>query len=343
MRMPRLPPVPISPQARFEARFCPAVMDSVLIFFQSHSSSSATSCARPVRVPWPISERAMRMTQVSSGLTTTQMFTSAPALSCADAASGSCRPSARPPPAAAELTMNRRREGFLGLRIVVFMFGSSGFVAGEHAGGAMHGGAYALVGAAAADVGHRRVDVGIGGLLVLGEQRCCRHELPGLAVAALRHVQLRPSLLHRVAGVARQPFDGGDPVAGLHIADRNGARADQLPVQVHRTGAALRHAAAVFGPGQPDLLPDHPQERRVGFHLHVAHLAVDVELCHSASPYFPIRNLNTYGLVGDPTMITSASCRTTRPPAFSPPTVRPSTMVPSVLPRSWSTNPPSPR
>ena len=38
-----------------------------MTFFQSHSSSSATSCARPVMVPWPISERAMRITQVSSG------------------------------------------------------------------------------------------------------------------------------------------------------------------------------------------------------------------------------------------------------------------------------------
>ena len=39
-------------------------------------SSSATIWARPVRVPWPISERAMRMTTVSSGLTTTQALTS---------------------------------------------------------------------------------------------------------------------------------------------------------------------------------------------------------------------------------------------------------------------------
>ena len=53
------------------------MMPSVVTLFQSHSSSSATSCARPVSVPCPISERAMRITQVSSGLIATQMLTSA--------------------------------------------------------------------------------------------------------------------------------------------------------------------------------------------------------------------------------------------------------------------------
>jgi hypothetical protein len=34
--MPRLPPVPISPQTRLRARFWPAVIDSVFTFVQSH-------------------------------------------------------------------------------------------------------------------------------------------------------------------------------------------------------------------------------------------------------------------------------------------------------------------
>ena len=60
--MPRLPPVEKSPQARLRATLWPGVGYSVVTFDQSHSSSSATSWARPVSVPWPISERAMRMT-----------------------------------------------------------------------------------------------------------------------------------------------------------------------------------------------------------------------------------------------------------------------------------------
>src|SRR5258706_1196964 len=282
MRMPRLPPVPISPQARLEAKFWPAVMDSVATFFQSHSSSSATSCARPVRVPWPISVRAMRITQLSSGFTTTQIFSAAPACSLAEAAKGTCMPSARPPPAAAELTRNSRRDG---LRIFLFMIVSSGFPAGEHAGGTVYRGANALVGAAAADVGHRRVDVGVVRLLVLRQQRGRRHDLARLAGAALRHVQLPPGLLHRVARVARQAFDGDDPVARLQIADRDRAGTRELPVQVYRAGAALRHAAAVLGAGEPDLLADHPQERRIGFHLHVADFAVDIEPGHRNPPW----------------------------------------------------------
>ena len=83
--MPRLPPVDMSPQARLLARLRPGVMDSTATFFQSHSSSSATSCARPVIVPWPISERVTRMTQVSSGLMATQMLTWAGAVPCAAA------------------------------------------------------------------------------------------------------------------------------------------------------------------------------------------------------------------------------------------------------------------
>src|ERR1700716_309332 len=101
--MPRLPPVPISPQARLLLRLRPGEMPSVVTLLQSHSSSSATSCAMPVSVPCPISERAIRITQVSSGLIATQMLTSV-AAPCACAAStphGTFNPSARPPPAPA--------------------------------------------------------------------------------------------------------------------------------------------------------------------------------------------------------------------------------------------------
>ena len=78
---------------------------------------------------------------------------------------------------------------------------------------------------------------------------------PGLAVAALRHVDLGPGLLHRVRAVARQAFDGDDLVGGLaRLPHRDRAGALHLAVDVHRAGAALRDAAAVFGAGQADLL-----------------------------------------------------------------------------------------
>ena len=93
--MPRLPPVLMSPQARLRARLVPGVICSVVTFFQSHSSSSATSWARPVIVPWPISERAMRITQVSSGLMATHTLSSEPPLAATPCAIAAPNPDGR--------------------------------------------------------------------------------------------------------------------------------------------------------------------------------------------------------------------------------------------------------
>src|SRR6266705_731950 len=281
--MPRPPPVAMSPQTRLRARFCPGKTCSVATFFQSHSSSSATSCARPVSVPCPISERAMRTTQLLSGLTTTQALTSVPAAvaASADAMNGSLNPSARPPPVAAELTMNLRRERFVA-RVVFFMVVSSSLL--RHVSGHVHARADALVGAAAADVGHRRVDIGVARLRVFPEQRGGRHDLSGLAVAALRHVERGPGPLHGMRAGRGKPFDVDDSVARFDVADQDGARAPHLAVDVHGTGAALRDPASVLRAGQAHLLADDPQERRPGLSLYVAYLAVDVEFCHERPP-----------------------------------------------------------
>src|SRR5882724_9111314 len=274
-RMPRLPPVEKSPQARLRFTLWPGVGYSVFTFDQSHSSSSATSWARPVSVPCPISERAMRITQVSSGLTTTQAWTSTPApavvlASAEPSASGRRMPTARPPPAVADPTMKARRDRFM----------SGPLLAGGH----VHRRPDALIRAAPADVGHRVVDVLVGRLRVRLQQRRRRHDLPGLAIAALGDVERRPGLLDGMRAGGRQALDGDDLVRGLHAADRDGAGARQPAVEVHGAGAALSDAAAVLGARQADLLADHPQERRVGLDLHVTDAAVDVQLWHGRPP-----------------------------------------------------------
>src|SRR5262250_2916075 len=265
--MPRLPPVPISPQTRSRARFCPGVIDSVTTFFQSHSSSSATSWASPVRVPCPISERAMRITQVSSGLTTTQALISAPAAvalcaSAEPAPAGRRNPMARPPLAAAVVTMKLRRES-----LVSFM--SRLLPAGRH----VHRRADPRIGAAATDVGHRVVDVLVGRFRLALEERRRGHELPGLAVTALRHVERRPRVLHGVRAGRGQALDGDDPIRALHAADGEDARAHDPVVDVHRAGAALCDTAAVLGARQTDLLADDPEQRCVGLHLNITYAA----------------------------------------------------------------------
>src|ERR1700736_387961 len=191
VRMPRLPPVEKSPQARLRATLWPGVGYSVVTFDQSHSSSSATSWARPVRVPWPISERAMRITTVSSGRITTQALISgepSAARTTVGPPKGISRPSARPEPTAA-LPMTKARRFSLG---IWFMMASSSVRGG------VNGLAHLLEGAATADIRDGFIDVLVGRLRLLLQQRRHRHDHPALTIATLRDVVGDPGRLHLV-------------------------------------------------------------------------------------------------------------------------------------------------
>src|SRR5690606_35457715 len=168
---------------------------SVVTFAQSHSNSSATSWARPVSVPCPISERAMRMITRSSGCTTTQALISSGKPAWALAASvryGIAKPRVRP--AAAPSTTKPRR--------VTFIFGimtsasSRLFVRGH-----VDPGAHASGGSAAAYVGDFRIDISVRGVGIARQQRGRSHAHAGLAIAAFRYVEFDPGLLHRVRSI----------------------------------------------------------------------------------------------------------------------------------------------
>src|SRR5689334_18423535 len=66
-----------------------------------------------------------------------------------------------------------------------------------------------LVRSATAQVAaHRRVDIRVARVRILREQRDRRHDLSGLAIAALHDVLLDPRGLHRVGdAIAFQPLD----------------------------------------------------------------------------------------------------------------------------------------
>ncbi len=67
----------------------------------------------------------------------------------------------------------------------------------------MDGGANAVIGAAAADVAvHRLIDVAVARLGDLRQQARRGHDLPGLAIAALRDVVLDPRRLDGLADLA---------------------------------------------------------------------------------------------------------------------------------------------
>src|SRR6185437_7628724 len=232
--MPRLPPVEKSPQARLRATLWPGVGNSVTTFDQSHSNSSATSWARPVRVPWPISDRAMRITTVSSGRITTQALTSgepSAARTTAGPPKGRSRPIERPAPTAA-VPITKARRLSVGMTCL-FMASPSGVRGGVDRL------ANLLEGSATADIGDGLVDVPVGRLRLVLEKRCNGHDHAALAIAALRNVVGHPGLLHFMKRgiVAGEALDRDDLLAG-GFADRDAAGAHRDPVDMNGAGAA---------------------------------------------------------------------------------------------------------
>ncbi len=137
-----------------------------------------------------------------------------------------------------------------------------------------------LVHPAAAEIrAHHRVDLGVGRSRLGAEERGRRHDLAGLAVAALRDVLLDPRRLERVEAVRGQAFDGRD-LRARDLADRRHAGSHRLAIEVHGARAAEGHAAAEFGAGEIELVAEHPEERRVGRDVDLVAGAVDAEGDH---------------------------------------------------------------
>src|SRR5881296_275784 len=241
--------------------------DSIRTFDQSASSSSASSMGSDVVTPWPISERS----------TTTSTLSSAPMRSHAFGANGAAasgapprprpeagrwNPMTSPAPAAPVVSRNSRRVM------------PADALMSRSLGGAVDGGANPLIGAAAADVGHRGVDIRVARVRILRQQRGRGHDLSRLAIAALRHVFLDPRPLHGVCAVLRETLDGGHALAG-HGRHRQHARARGGALQVDGTGAALRDAAAELGACEAERVAQHPKERGVGGDVDGLALAVD--------------------------------------------------------------------
>ena len=124
------------------------------------------------------------------------------------------------------------------------------------------------------------------GLGLFLEERRGGHDLAGLAVAALRHVERQPRLLHGMVAIAREALDGDDLVARLHVLDQDGAGALHLAVDVNGAGPALGDAAPVLGAGEPGLLAQGPKKRCIAVDLQIDGFAVHVELGHVLFPPF---------------------------------------------------------
>src|SRR6266581_5666261 len=113
------------------------------------------------------------------------------------------KPMRSPPPRAALALRNWRRE-------------RSTVMSGPFLGRVFDSLADPHISAAAADVPrHGSVDIAVGRVGVGREQGRRGHDLAGLAIAALRHLQLDPGLLNLSAGGrGANCLDGGDALAG---------------------------------------------------------------------------------------------------------------------------------
>ena len=116
------------------------------------------------------------------------------------------------------------------------------------------------------------------------------HDLPGLAVAALRHAVVAPRDLHRMIAGRMQPLDGGDVLA-VDIGQRGDAGPDRVPADMHGAGAAERRAAAEFGAGQADLVAQEPKQRQRRIAVIALARAVHVDGNHPGLPFWFVTGL----------------------------------------------------
>ena len=138
---------------------------------------------------------------------------------------------------------------------------------------------------ATADIAvHRHVDVTVIGVWHFCKQCGGSHDLPGLAIAALRNLVLDPGGLNRLGLACRDRFYGND----LGIANRRdgqGAGAQRLLVHEYGACTALADPAPIFRAGQAKIVPQNPEQRRVALCVDGVPCAIHVDgKCHE----FPV-------------------------------------------------------
>src|SRR6516225_6756808 len=215
--------------------------------------------ARAVPTCWPISARMIETVTMPLGSTRYQIVGSNSAAGEAEAASAAVKPGRGKPNRtlvpAAPIRKLRRDTRFC-------------FIAGPASTLSMcasHFGRSELDRPADADIGHASaqatahdgVDILVGRVGKILEQRCGLHDLSGLAIAALRCLRLNPGLLQRMLTVGVEPLDRR-PRGVCHRPQRRDAGADRPSLNMH--GACPAHADATdkFRALEPDLVADHP-------------------------------------------------------------------------------------
>jgi hypothetical protein len=106
-------------------------------------------------------------------------------------------------------------------------------------------------------------------------QRSGRHDHSALTIAALRHVEVEPGLLHRVQlAVLSQGLDRGD-ILGADGTDGHLARARGDAVDMHSAGTAQGDPATVFGARESYRVAQYPEQGRIGLDIDIVGLSID--------------------------------------------------------------------
>ena len=117
----------------------------------------------------------------------------------------------------------------------------------------------ALVSTAAADIARHRFTYLVARRFWILDQQCsCLHDLTGLAIAALRNVEVAPGLLNRMIARRMEPFDRRDLPAD-HVGNRRDARAYGILFDKDGASTAEGLAAAKLGAGQSHLITEKPK------------------------------------------------------------------------------------
>ena len=119
--------------------------------------------------------------------------------------------------------------------------------------------ANARIGAAAADVGHRLVNLCVAWAARFFDERDSGHDLSGLAISTLWYLRGDPCLLH---GMQRsvggfEAFNRGNRFA-CDVADGDAARTGGFAINMDGARAARRDAATEFCARQTKLFANNP-------------------------------------------------------------------------------------
>src|SRR5271166_915414 len=257
----QLPPVTIRPH------FGSVSTASSRTLSQSASSSSARTRARAVPTP----SRSMLYQMVGSN--------ARGAIGAAAIASLRAKPNANVAPAIP--TTKPRRDS---VRISPWRWSLViGGALAELVGSLFDGLADADIGHASAEVAcHHGVDVLIARSREVLQEGRRLHDLPRLAVAALRNLKLDPGPLQWMPSFRIEPFDRRDVGVG-DVTHGRDAGARRPPAHMHGAGAAHADAAAEFRPGEADNVADDPQQRRIVLDVDRHGAAVDAECGHGST------------------------------------------------------------